>query len=84
LIPGRGRDFSLLCSIQTSYEAHPASCLINTRVIFLGIKHKNDNSPSTSAKVKNVQSYTATPQGSCPPMSFGKKSKWKGGKKYTK
>jgi hypothetical protein len=32
LIPGRGRDFSLLCSIQTSYEAHPASYLTNTRV----------------------------------------------------
>jgi len=45
-------------------EAHPASYPMGTTESFLGVKQlgcKHDHSPPSSAEVKNVWSYTATP-----------------------
>jgi hypothetical protein len=36
--PGRARDFSLLHGIQTGAGAHPASCLIGTKILSPGVK----------------------------------------------
>lgn len=34
LLPGRNRDFSLLCGIQTSSGAHTASCLMGLKEVW--------------------------------------------------
>jgi hypothetical protein len=56
-IPGRGEGFFPVASVQTSSEAHPASCLMSTRSPFPGGKARPgrdaDYPPSSSAEVKN-------------------------------
>jgi len=57
------RFFSLHYYIWTSSGVHSASYPTNTRHLSLGVKwprHEADHSPPSSAKVKNVSSYTST------------------------
>jgi hypothetical protein len=56
-------NFSLDHCIQTSSRANPISYSMGTRGSFPGVKwpgHEADHSPPSSAKVKNVWSYTST------------------------
>jgi len=49
--------------VQTASGAHPASYPMGSRALSLGIKWpvcKADNSPPSSAEVKNVWNYTST------------------------
>jgi hypothetical protein len=46
LIPGKGRDFSLLCSVQTGSGAHLVYHV-------MGTGHEADYSSPSNAKVKN-------------------------------
>jgi hypothetical protein len=55
-IPSRGRDFSLLHSVQTDSGAHPASYPMDTRALFSGVKwlgHEADHTPPSSVEVMN-------------------------------
>jgi hypothetical protein len=55
-IPGRGKNVSLLHSVQTSSGAHAASYTMSTGGSFPGVKrlgHEADHSPPASAEVKN-------------------------------
>jgi hypothetical protein len=57
-----GRDLLLFHRIQTSIETHPPSCLVDTRGHSPGVKQpvrEADNSPSSSAKIKNAWGYTS-------------------------
>jgi hypothetical protein len=54
-IPSRGKYFSLLRSVQTGFEVHPAYPM-GTWGFFLGVKRlwrESDHSLLSSAKVKN-------------------------------
>jgi hypothetical protein len=57
LFPAGARDFSVLHSVQTGSEAHPASYTMSTGASFpVWVKwlgHEAGHSPSPSAKVKN-------------------------------
>jgi hypothetical protein len=58
-----GRDFSLFHNIQTGSESHPASCVMSTGAISLGVKqpgHEVDHSPPCSTEVRDVWSYIFT------------------------
>jgi hypothetical protein len=53
-------DFSLLHSVQTDSEAHPASCPMGTGDLSPGVKRQwreADHSPPSSAEVRNVEVY---------------------------
>jgi hypothetical protein len=55
-IPGRGKRFSLLPSVQTGSGVHPASYPVGTGALSIGVKRPGydaDHSPPTSAEVKN-------------------------------
>jgi hypothetical protein len=56
-IPGRAKDFSSSICVQTSSEAHPASCTMGTGGPFPGGKARPgrdaDLSPLSSADVEN-------------------------------
>jgi hypothetical protein len=63
LIPGRDRDFSLHHHVQTCSGAHPASYPMGTGGSYTRVnvaKHEADQSPLSSAEVKNTCSYTST------------------------
>jgi hypothetical protein len=65
-IPGRSRDFSLRQRVQIGSGAHPVSCKMSTGKGAVSSEVKQpgreaDHSPSFSAEVKNVWSYTSTP-----------------------
>jgi hypothetical protein len=54
--PAGARDFSLLCNIQTDFEAHPASHLPDSKGYLPRVKwqgRETDHSSPSSAKVKN-------------------------------
>jgi hypothetical protein len=53
-------NFFLRHRLQTGSEAHPVSYPVSTRDSFPG--GEADHSPPSSAEVKNVWSYTSTPQ----------------------
>jgi hypothetical protein len=54
------RDVSHLCSIQTSCEAHPVSCLEDTMSSLA--RHEADQASPYHAEVKDVWSHISTPQ----------------------
>jgi hypothetical protein len=58
--PAGGREFYLLHSVQTGSAALPASPM-SIRRSFLRDRHENQHSPPSSAKVKDVLSYTYIP-----------------------
>jgi hypothetical protein len=63
--PAGAGNFSLHHSVQNGSGAHPASYPKGTGDFFLGIKRprrEDDNSPLSSAEVKNAWNYTSTPQ----------------------
>jgi hypothetical protein len=63
-IPGRGKRFFLLHSVQTGSGAHPSSYPMSTGGPFPGVKHQGceaDRSPPTSAKVSNGGAITPLP-----------------------
>jgi hypothetical protein len=56
---------NLLILLQIGSGAHPASYPMATGGSFPGVKRPGreaDNSPPSSAEVKNARSYTSTPQ----------------------
>jgi hypothetical protein len=60
---GYRRDFSLFHFVQTGYAIYPASYPVSTRALSLVVKwpgNAADHSPLSTAKVKNVWSYTST------------------------
>ena len=59
LNPGMVKRFSFLRSMQTGSVANPVSCSMHTRVLSGG--GGVDNSPPSSAKVKNEWSYSSAP-----------------------
>jgi hypothetical protein len=63
LLPCRGSDFSIQY-IQTSFGAQPAFCRMGNGGSFHRVKclgHEADHSPPSSAKFKNVCSWTSGP-----------------------
>jgi hypothetical protein len=66
-ILGKGKDFSSALYVQTSSEAHPASCTMGTGGPFPGIKARPgrdaNHSPISSAEVENEQElYLLSPK----------------------
>jgi hypothetical protein len=60
----QGQEFSLLYVIQTSSGAHPASCPMGAGALSPKVKRPGceaDHSPPTSAEIKKMWIYTATP-----------------------
>jgi hypothetical protein len=51
-IPGRGRNFSLLHSVQTGSGAHPASSPMDTSGVKWAVREA-DHTPPSSAEVNN-------------------------------
>jgi hypothetical protein len=63
-LPAGAGNFSLLHRVQTGSGAHPASYPVGTRGSFPGVKwpgREVEDSPPSSAEVKNAWSYTSTP-----------------------
>jgi hypothetical protein len=63
-ILAQARELSLLQNIQTGSGTNSASYFKGTRSFFPGAKwpgNEADQSPPSSAKIKNVWSYTTTP-----------------------
>jgi hypothetical protein len=60
-IPGRGKRFSLLCSIQTSSKSQPASCSTGAVSQENMVVAEADHSPLSSAQVKNGGVITPLP-----------------------
>jgi hypothetical protein len=64
-VPAGSRNFSLHHCVHTSSGPHPASYPVGTRGSYLGVKRPGreaDHSFPSSAKVKNMWSYTSPPQ----------------------
>jgi hypothetical protein len=62
--PAGDGNFSLQHHVQTGSGAHPASYPIGGRSYFPGVRRARreaDNSPPSSAEVKNAWRYTSTP-----------------------
>jgi hypothetical protein len=63
-VPTGAGDFSLLHRVQTGSGAHPASYPTGTEGSFRGVRRTGreaDQSPPSSAEVKNAWRYTFTP-----------------------
>jgi hypothetical protein len=61
--PAGAGNFSLHHRVQNGSGAHPASCPMDTRGSFRGVKlpgRESDHSSPSSAEVKNAWSYTST------------------------
>jgi len=57
-------EFFSLHRVQTGSWAHPASCLVGTETLSLGVnrtRREPDHSPQSSAEVKNTWRYTSIP-----------------------
>jgi hypothetical protein len=64
VILGRGRDFSLLRTVQNFYGAPPASNPMGTGDSYIGVKQPGreaDHSPPFSAEAKNSEAVFALP-----------------------
>jgi hypothetical protein len=63
--PAGAGNFSLHHRVQNGSGAQPASCPMDTRGSFPGVRRPGreaDHSPSSSAEVKYAWNYTPTPQ----------------------
>jgi hypothetical protein len=63
--PAEANNFSSSLCVQTSSEAHPASCPMDTGIPFAVGKARTgldaDHSPASGAEVKMSMSYTSSP-----------------------
>jgi hypothetical protein len=61
--PAGAGNFFLHHRVQNGSGAHPASCPMGTRALFVGVKRlgrEADHAPTSSAEVKNAWNYTST------------------------
>jgi hypothetical protein len=60
-IPGTGKRYSILHSVQTGSVAHPASYPMGIGGGLISKECQADHSPKSTAEVKNGWRYTCTP-----------------------